>query len=209
MFLPASSTRRSCSPVAFLLTAALALPLALAPLTAQAEPRLYEIDPEHFSIGFLTEHLGYADTLGMFLEGSGEFIYDEQDRTLHSARVEIAAESVFTNHDKRDEHLRSDDFLDARRHSRIVFEATGFEAQNESQGTLQGNLTMLGVARPVSLDVTLNKAAPYPIGHGAHTLGLSARTTIKRSHWGMNYAVADGMVGDEVELILEFEALRK
>lgn len=204
MLLPALS-RRLPSPGALSLAAA----LALSPLAAQAEPRTYEIDPEHFSIGFLTEHLGYADVLGMFLEGSGEFVYDEQTRTLHSARVEIAADSVFTNHDERDNHLRSDDFLDARRHPRILFEATGFQAHSESEGSLQGNLTMLGVARPVSLDVTLNKAATYPIGHGDYTLGLSARTTLRRSDWGMDYAVADNMVGDEVELILEFEALRQ
>ncbi|PMR67362.1 hypothetical protein CR158_15610 [Halomonas heilongjiangensis] len=183
--------------------------LALTATTAAAEPRTYEIDPEHFSIGFLTEHVGYADLLGMFLEGSGEFVYDDQTRELHSARVEVAADSVFTNHDERDNHLRSNDFLDARRHATIVFEATGFEAHSDSEGTLEGELTLLGETRPVTLAVTLNKAETYPFGHEQYTLGLSARTTLARSDWGMSYGVDSGMVGDEVELIFELEAIRQ
>ncbi len=145
----------------------------------------------------------------MFLEGQGEFVYDEQTRELHSGRVEIATDSVFTNHEERDNHLRSNDFLDARRYSTIVFEVTDFEARSDSEGTLEGELTLLGETRPLTLDVTLNKADVYPFGHGQHTLGLSARTTIARSDWGMTYGVDNGMVGDEVELILELEAIRQ
>jgi polyisoprenoid-binding protein YceI len=176
---------------------------------ASAEQRTYEIDPDHFSIGFLTEHIGYADTLGMFLEGRGEFVYDEQTQRLHSGRVEITADSAFTNHDDRDDHLRSDDFLDAGRYPTIVFEATGLETHSDRQGTLEGDLTLLGETRPVTLEVTLNKAATYPFGHEQHTLGLSARTTLQRSDWGMTYGVDNGLVGDEVELILELEAIRQ
>ncbi|SEL82522.1 YceI family protein [Halomonas daqiaonensis] len=203
---PLHHTQRPSLPIA----AGLALTLgALSMPSASAEPRTYEIDPEHFSIGFLTKHVGYADILGMFLEGQGEFVYDEQTRQLHSGNVEIAADSVFTNHEERDNHLRSDDFLDAGRYSTIVFEVTGFEAHSDSEGTLEGDLTLLGETRLVSLAVTLNKAAEYPFGHGQHTLGLSARTTIDRSDWGMNYGVDNGMVGDEVELIFELEAIRQ
>ncbi|MDZ7852123.1 MAG: YceI family protein [Halomonas sp.] len=194
------------------LTIAAGLVLTLGVLSipsAVAEPRTYEIDPEHFSIGFLTEHVGYADTLGMFLEGRGEFVYDEQTRQLHSGTVEISTDSVFTNHEERDNHLRSNDFLDAGRYSTIVFEVTGFEAHSNSEGTLEGELSLLGESRPVTLEVTLNKADAYPFGHGQHTLGLSARTTIARSEWGMTYGVDNGMVGDEVELILELEAIRQ
>jgi polyisoprenoid-binding protein YceI len=147
--------------------------------------------------------------LGSFLEGQGEFVYDEQTRELYSARVEITADSVFTNHEARDDHLRSGDFLDADRHPSIRFEGTHFVAHDDSEGILEGNLTLRGETRPVRLDVTLNKAGIYPLGHGEYTLGISARTTIKRSDWGMTYAVEDGLVGDEVELILELEALRQ
>ena len=180
--------------------------------TAWAEPRTYTIDPDHFAIGFQIDHLGYADVIGMFLKGSGSFVYDEATRTLTSGRVVVAADSVFSNHKARDRHVRDSDFLDADSHPEIVFEATGFETVAENggrlDGRLKGNLTLLGQTHPVTLEVALNKAATYPFGHRKHTLGISARTTLQRSQWGMTYGVKNGMVGDDVLLSFEFEAMR-
>lgn len=187
----------------------LAAGMALGSAPALAEPATYRIDPEHFSIGFLIEHVGYEKLLGMFLEGKGQFVYDEQTQALSSGRVEIASESLFTNHEERDEHVESEDFLAVDEYPTIVFEATEFTAEDDRHGTLTGDLTMLGETHPVTLDVTLNKAAEYPFGHEKYTLGLSARTTLSRSDWGMTYGVDNGMVGDEVTLILEFEAIRQ
>ena len=148
----------------------------------------------------------------MFLKGSGSFVYDEATRTLTSGRVVVAADSVFSNHKARDRHVRDSDFLDADSHPEIVFEATGFETVTENggrlEGRLKGNLTLLGQTHPVTLEVALNKAATYPFGHRKHTLGISARTTLQRSQWGMSYGVNNGMVGDEVLLSFEFEAMR-
>ena len=193
------------------LTLALLAPLALAASLARAEPADWEIDPEHFSIAFATAHIGYQQQMGMFLEGSGSFRYDPESRELSGGRVEINADSIFTNHDDRDGHLRGRDFLNVRRHPDIVFEATGFEpaAADPQRGILRGNLTLLGETHPVELDVTINKHDTYPFGHRRETLGISAHTTIQRSRWGMDYGVADDLVGDEVELRFEFEALRQ
>ncbi len=193
--------------------AATALAGVLDTAPAWAEVRSYTIDPEHFSIGFQVEHLGYADIIGLFLKASGRFEYDEATRTLKSGRVTVAADSVFSNHEARDRHVRDSDFLDAKKHPEIVFEATAFEPGAERDGRLQGKLggrlTLLGQTHPVVLDVTLNKAATYPFGHRKHTLGLSAHTTIERSRWGMDYGVSRGMVGDAVELRFELEAMRE
>ncbi len=120
----------------------------------------------------------------------------------------VKADSVFTNHGARDKHVRDSDFLDAKAHPEIVFEATGFEPGADGSGTLSGRLTLLGQTHPVTLYVRLNKAGDYPFGHRKHTLGISASTTIKRSQWGMDYGVDRGMVGDEVKLNFEIEALR-
>lgn len=176
---------------------------------AVAEPASYEIDEDHFSIGFLVEHVGYADTLGQFLEAEGRFVYDEAANELHEGEVVIQTDSVFTNHERRDNHLRDDDFLDAASHATIRFKATEWIPDDDSSGTLEGELTLLGKTRPVALQVTVNKSAPYPFGHEQQTLGISARTTIERSEWGMTYGVEDDLVGDEVELIFEFEAIRQ
>lgn len=174
---------------------------------ALAAPQTYQIDPEHFSIGFQVAHVDYAKTIGLFLKGSGQFVYDEETRQLSSGRVVVAADSVFTNHQKRDGHLRDRDFLQVKRHPEIVFEATRYTPGADNSGKLEGMLTILGQTHPVTLDITLNKAAPYPFGHRKHTLGASATTTLQRSKWGMTYAVQDNLVGDDVELMLEFEAL--
>ncbi len=195
--------------VAWLTGLSMALALSFAAPSAQAEAMRYRIDPTHFSIGFLIDHAGYEKLLGQFLKGQGSFVYDEQNRTLASGRVEIDAASVFTNHQARDEHVRSEDFLNVTDYPRIVFEVTGFTADDERHGTLTGDLSMLGKTHPITLEVTLNKAARYPFGHERYTLGLSARTSLERSRWGMSYGVADALVGDRVELILELEAIRQ
>jgi len=175
-------------------------------LAAQAT---YRIDPEHFSIAFMIEHVGYANVIGQFSQASGEFIYDEQAQVLSSGSVEIRAASVNTHHEQRDAHVRNRDSLDTDAHAFIRFTAKHYRRDEGSTGILRGDLTMLGQTHPVELKIRLNKAAAYPFGHRRHTLGISATTTIRRSQWGMSYGVANAMVGDTVELMFEFEALRQ
>jgi polyisoprenoid-binding protein YceI len=196
---------------AYRLTSTLLMFLALKVGVVDAEPSDWEIDPDHFSIAFATEHVGYQQQLGLFLEASGSFRYDPETHTLSTGRVEVQAGSIFTNHDARDNHLRGRDFLNARRNPLIVFEATEFIPSNDGAGnnTLMGNLTLLGETHPVVLNLVINKRANYPFGHRRKTLGISAQTTIIRSRWGMDYGVADNLVGDEVILRFEFEALEQ
>jgi polyisoprenoid-binding protein YceI len=190
----------------------LALLVCLAPAApVRAEPREFVIDPDHFGISFRVRHIGYADTLGLFLKASGRFVYDEETRTLHSARVVVDTRSVFTNHQRRDDHVRNSDFLDAESFPEAVFESTALELGADGKGTLRGTLTLLGKSRPVELAVSLNKAAVYPFPPlvARYTLGISASTTLRRSEWGMEYAVANGLVGDEVHMAFEIEANRE
>ncbi|MEX0964010.1 MAG: YceI family protein [Pseudohongiellaceae bacterium] len=192
-----------------LMPLSLALTLLLAIGQAKAEPADWEIDPEHFSIAFEAGHIGYQQQLGLFLEGGGSFRYDPESQQLSGGRVEIQAASIFTNLDARDNHLRGRDFLNARRNPLILFEVIEFSAADEARGTLTGNLTLLGETHPVELQVTINKQAEYPFGHRLQTLGISAHTTINRSLWGMDYGVEGNLVGDEVTLRFEFEAIRQ
>ena len=174
------------------------------------QPVTWEIDPEHFSIVFEAEHIGYQGQLGLFLEGSGEFDFDPKTFEFFSGRVEIQAGSVFSNNDDRDDHLRGRDFLNSRRHPMILFEAGEFlPNQQRSGGELRGNLTLLGMTHPIILDVKLNKFAKYPFGHRKETIGISANTVIDRSIWGMDYGVSNDMVGNKVILRFEFEAVKE
>ncbi|MDJ0944751.1 MAG: YceI family protein [Kiloniellales bacterium] len=177
---------------------------------AQAAAARYEIDPAHFSVGFLVHHIGYADTLGMFLEGSGSFTFDETAPAVSDIEVTIQADSVFTNHDRRDKHVKGGDFLDVDDHPEIRFVGREARQTGENTGEVTGDLTILGVTRPVTLQVTKNKIGDYPFGAGPpYVVGVSVRGTVKRSEFGMTYAVENGWVGDEVELIIEFEAIRQ
>ncbi|WP_417768960.1 YceI family protein [Stappia sp.] len=193
------------------LTSLPAAALAMLAATAgpsRAEPRQYAIDPAHFSIVFNAVHIGYAPTWGMFLKGKGGFTFDEETRALTELSVEIEAASVFSNDERRGGHLRSNDFLAADAHPLITFDMTEARPETKTTGTVTGELTLRGVTRPVTLDVTLNKVGPYPFGN-THVVGVSARTVLKRSDFGSTYALEGGLVGDEVEIRIDLEAIRQ
>lgn len=182
---------------------------ALQPPAARAAPARYALDPNHMSIGFLISHVGFEKVLGMFREAQGTFVFDEQKPAVGDIDVTIRTASVFTNHDERDEHLRKPDFLWAEKYPEITFRGTSAEQTGPRTGKVRGDLTIRGVTRPVVLDVVWNKSGQYPFGDMHYAAGISARATIKRSDFGMTYAVDSGLVGDEVEIILEFEAIRQ
>ncbi|MGF1475227.1 MAG: YceI family protein [Geminicoccaceae bacterium] len=180
---------------------------------AKAEFDRYRIDPEHFSIGFLVQHIGYADTLGMFLEGQGTFEYDEEAPAVRNIEVIVKAASIFTNNERRDNHNRSNDFLAVEDNPEITFTADSATQKTETTGEVTGDLTIRGVTNPVTFELELNKADIYPFAPGGgeppYVVGVSARATVNRSDFGMTYAVENGLVGDEVELLIEFEAVRQ
>lgn len=185
-----------------------AVSLSLAASPATAGPERYELDPDHTSIGFMSMHIGYAKIIGMFLKSKGSFTFDEEALTLSEVEVVIDTDSVFTNHDKRDQHLRSPDFLNSAEFPEMTFVGTSSEKLTDNTGVVHGELTLLGQTHPLSLEVTYNKAGAYPFGDN-YSVGISARGTIVRSQHGMTYAVDNGWVGDDVELLLEFEAIRQ
>ncbi|APX14118.1 hypothetical protein BWR18_19855 (plasmid) [Tateyamaria omphalii] len=176
--------------------------------SAQADMARYELDTEHTNVYFTIEHIGYARTLGIFTELEGAFSYDVETQELGEVAVTIDASSVNTFNDRRDGHVRNQDFLHVSDHPDITFVANGGTAESDVNGTVTGDLTILGVTQPVTLDVTLNKVAEYPFGHKREVLGLSMSTTIQRSDFGMTYGVDNGLVGDEVRINIETEAMK-
>jgi polyisoprenoid-binding protein YceI len=168
----------------------------------------YEIDPEHLTIGFLVKHIGYANTLGFFQKASGSYNFDEETRTLRDVRVTVDTSSVFTGHPKRDDHLRGPDFLDVPRAPQMFFSASSAKWTGEKTFIVDGELELLGKRQPLRLTGTVNKIATYPFGPKRYVMGVSLQGTVKRSDWGMDYGVANEWVGNEVGLIIEFEAAR-
>ena len=191
-----------------------ALLIVLVGTNAWAEPARYEIDPDHLSIAFLDDHVGYAKVLGMFRKASGSYTFDEVSGAMRDVVVTIDTESVFSNHRKRDEHLRSADFLNSAEFPQMVFRAQGATPLGDRRYRIEGELELLGESRPLTLEATWNKSAEYPFGGGLlggkpYVMGVSARGSFARSAYGMDYSVDNGWVGDEVELIIEFEAQRQ
>jgi polyisoprenoid-binding protein YceI len=180
--------------------------LLLMSTSAWAQEKRYELDAEHMSVAFLVEHLGFAKVLGRFREAKGEYTFDEASGALSNVRIEIDTASVSTDHERRDNHLRGGDFLDSDEHPLMVFTAaSGISGANRAY-TINGELELLGVKQALQLKARWNKSGKYPFGGNPYVMGVSARGSFKRSAFGMTYAVANGLVGDEVELILEFEA---
>ena len=182
--------------------------LAALSTTAHADMAAYELDSEHTTVFFTIDHIGYAKTLGLFTTVSGSFMYDEDTQELGSVDVMIEAASLESFNQARDNHVLGSDFLDVQAHPAITFTATEGTPSSDTNGTVTGDLTILGQTLPVTLDVTLNKSAPYPFGHGRDVLGLSMTASINRSDYGMSYGVDNGLVGDTVDIQIETEAMK-
>ena len=194
---------------AVLLATGLFVGLASPPAVAQAAR--FEIDPEHLSIGFLVHHISYAKVLGMFRSGKGSYSYDEKTGALTDIRIEVETASVYTNHRERDDHLKGPDFLNSREFPRMVFTAAGGKRISDKAFEVNGQLEVIGKALPMTLKATINKLSEYELGtfRKPYVMGVSARGGFKRSPYGMTYGIDNGWVGDEVDLIIEFEARRR
>ena len=189
----------------------LILPILLISGNIQADDKEYVIDDTHFSLGFLVEHAGYAKTLGMFREIEGSFTYDEETNIVKDININVKTNSVFTNHEGRDSHLRSPDFLNTDQYPNMVFKSKTNNLNNKP-GKITGELTLIGMTRPLVLNAKINKIAQYPFRVGLFkpiVMGVSANTSFKRSDFGMNYGVDKKFVGDKIELIIEFEAIQQ
>ncbi|WP_212745082.1 YceI family protein [Hydrogenophaga sp. 2FB] len=179
---------------------------------AQAQAARYQLDPDHITVAFLVDHIGFAKVLGMFRSARGSYRFDEATATLSEVRIEVETASVFTNQRKRDDHLKGPDFLNSGEFPRMVFTANSAKRTGERTFEIAGQLELLGKSLPLTLLATWNKSAESPMGgplSKPYTMGVSARGSFKRSAYGMNYAVSNGWVGDEVPLIIEFEAVRQ
>lgn len=175
---------------------------------AQASLERYVIDPQHLTIGFLVEHVGFAKVFGRFSEAEGHFDFDETRGEIANVRVVVKTASVDTTVEPRDRHLRSADFLNVEKFPEMVYESNGGTLVDR-KATIEGTLTLIGTSRPIRLDVTWNKSGRSPLPGEPYVVGMSLRGSFRRSEFGMTYGVADALVGDEVELLIEVEAQRQ
>ncbi len=169
----------------------------------------YVLDPAHTSVGFTVRHMAVSKVRGTFtkFEGSIEIGEDAADSKV---RVTIDPNSVDTRDENRDNHLRTDDFFDVANHPLWTFESTAVREVGPGELVVDGDLTIRGVTKPVSLALTLEGVVTDPFGN--HRVGFSARTSINRDDFGVSFgAVMESgglVVGKKVEIEIDAEATR-
>lgn len=167
----------------------------------------YTIDPLHTFPNFTINHLGFSTMHGRFGKTSGKVTLDEA-RGTGSVDVVIEAASVSTGFDKRDDHLRSPDFLNATEFPDITYKSNKVTIKKDSTAVVEGSLTIAGVTKPVTLNVTHMHCGPNPMDpkKQEYRCGFDAVTTIKRSDFGVKFGLP--AIGDEMNIALEVEAKR-
>ena len=184
----------------------LALALILVATNASAAANKYIIDPTHANLVWSAEHFGYSTFYGRFDDVQGTVFFDQTNPSMSNVSVVIKTASVDTYVPKLTEHLKGEDFFKVEQFPEARFTSTEVKVTGKKTAVIQGNLTLLGVVKPVKLKVKFNKADVHPYTK-KRTVGFSAETTIKRSDFGMKYGIPG--VSDDVKLIIEIEAVHE
>ena len=167
-----------------------------APAVAQA----FAVNKPHTIVAFTVDRMGLTKMLGSFSKVDGEFTIDQNNPTASSATLTIDTSSIFTGFEARDKHLRSPDFFNTQEFPEMKFVSSNVERTGDKTAKITGNLTLLGVTKPVTLDVVLNDIKP-DARTKKQLAGFSAHGTLKRSDFGMKYLA--GAIGDDVTLRVE------
>jgi polyisoprenoid-binding protein YceI len=167
----------------------------------------WDIDATHSTVGFSVRHMMVSKVRGYFREFSGEIVTaaDPADSTV-TATIDLG--SIDTRQEQRDAHIRSADFFDAENHPQMTFRSTAVRTDG-ADWVVDGELTIKGATRPVSLALELNGFGPD--AYGGVRAGFSAKTDINRNEFGVDIKMPmDGggvVVGDKITVELEIEAV--
>ncbi|MGE3972664.1 MAG: YceI family protein [Porticoccaceae bacterium] len=178
------------------------LPLLLASGLALAAPEAYVFDADHTRIAYAIDHMGLSLMQGRFARFDGSLALDVKDLPASRVSVSIDVSSIDSGVPKLDEHLQSADFFDVAQFPRMQFESTKVEGSGD-QFKVTGNLTLHGITKPVTLDVSMRTVASHPM-RKVPAAGFVARTEIKRADFGI--AIYPGMLGDTVKIRIDTEA---
>ncbi|HEY1610752.1 MAG TPA: YceI family protein [Paraburkholderia sp.] len=169
---------------------------------SQVSAGQYQLDPYHWSVTFDVEHLGYSRFVMRFDRVNAQLDWHAGGMTQASVEATIDAASVDTNVPALDRQIKGKDMLEVDRYPQIRFVSTRFDRTGDARGRLTGDLTIRGVTRPVTLDVTFNGHAPNPLTKQP-TLGFSARGHFSRAQFGL--ASWFPAVGDDIAVRIEAE----
>ncbi len=189
------------------------LALTFVAAAASAAPVAYKIDPSHSEVGFRIRHF-FSKVPGHFNDFVGTVTLDDKNLAASAVDVTIQTASIFTNNDRRDNHLRSDDFFGAEKNPTITFKSTKITPGEGQKFKIDGDLTMKGVTKPVTLDAEFVGQGDIGMGGNSvgHRAGFDATTTINRKDWNIlwNKTLDNGgtMLDDMVTINLGVEAVK-
>ncbi len=191
---------------------AIVLVAAALPLSVTAAPESYTLDPFHTFLHFEVDHIGGLSRMrGRFDKTTGKFTLDQAAKT-GSLDVSVQTASVTTGDNdrggrprSRDEHLRTPDFFNAAEFPTMAFKSTRVVFRGDNPGTIEGSVTLLGVTKPVTLNVERWRCMPHPASK-KDMCGGNASGVVKRSDFGMKFGIPS--VGDELVLWIEMEGYK-
>jgi polyisoprenoid-binding protein YceI len=180
-------------------------------IAAIAQTTQWEFDKAHTNIGFSVSYLVVSDVTGRFTDFDGTFISSASDFTGSQVNIIIKAASIYTDNEKRDNHLRSADFFDAENKPEITFKSTSFEKINDKKYKISGKLTMNGVTKDIELDAIFKGLIKDP--WGGTRAGFKATTALDRYDYGLTYnsALETGgfLIGKNVDIEINVELIKK
>lgn len=166
----------------------------------------YKLDPDHGKITWSVDHLGFSTYVGQFVNVQADLTLDPANPANSRLTATIPLTEVDSNSDGLDAHLQTPDFFDTANHpvATFVSRSVTVDADDPSEATVVGDLTLRGVTRPVTMEVEFNQAGQ---SMGAYKAGFDGEATIRRSDFGINFALP--ALGDEVKLHIEGEFVRQ
>ena len=185
-----------------LLIAAPATVPAQSPATELPRAGAYKLEKSHARLTWTTSHFGFSTYSGQFTGFDMTATLDPARPERSSLQATVDMNSVDTRNERLDAHLKNADFFETAKYGQATFRSTRVQRTGPATARVVGDLTMRGVTRPLTLDVRFNKAGQNPVSK-AYTVGFDATGVIKRSLWGVNYALP--AVGDDVTLTFSGE----
>ncbi len=176
------------------------------PTTSTANATAYTVDGVHSSVVFCIKHLGVAPFYGRFNETTGSFTFDAAEPEAATVNVEIKTDSVDSNADRRDNHLKSPDFFNVREFPAITFKSTGVTKTGDKTMDIAGDLTMHGVTKSITASATFGGEGEK--GRFGYRAGFDIQFTVNRTDFGMDTYSDTGMLGDEVKIMIGLEGQR-
>ena len=164
---------------------------------AEVEAGTYSVDPNHTQVMFSVSHMGFSTYTGTFSGASGELTLDPKTASASALKVKVPVASVMTTSGKLDEELRSAQWLDAGQFPEMTFVSTKVKPMGKDKAKVTGDLTIHGVTKPTTLDVSFVGAGANPLDK-KYTVGFQARGEIKRSDFGVKTYVP--LIGDTLHL---------